>query len=191
MRTLPLGPSVELHRPQRPSHPDIWSPHGRGTRILFCIPLTHFPVPIGSSTEGPSGRVRMRYPHSFLHPPHTFQPSPALPRRRTYSRILVAEYGWVLRQANCLLCFVFAFWFCLVLCVWPAIAERAAVGEANHTRSHTHINKYIYMYIYTYTYTNDYTIGMRRLVNVIVIVIVIVIVVAIATVIAIAGCEGE
>eukprot|EP00959_Pyramimonas_sp_CCMP1952_P087477 1830483-Pyramimonas_sp.AAC.1 len=28
---------------------------------------------VGSSTEGPSGRVRMAYPHPIRHTPHTFR----------------------------------------------------------------------------------------------------------------------
>eukprot|EP00959_Pyramimonas_sp_CCMP1952_P105938 2214988-Pyramimonas_sp.AAC.1 len=29
--------------------------------------------PIGSCTEGPSGRARMAYPHPMRHTPHTFR----------------------------------------------------------------------------------------------------------------------
>ena len=45
--------------------------------MAYPHPIRHTPHtfrgPVRSSTEGPSGRVRMAYPHPIRHTPHTFR----------------------------------------------------------------------------------------------------------------------
>eukprot|EP00959_Pyramimonas_sp_CCMP1952_P034871 730440-Pyramimonas_sp.AAC.1 len=53
--------------------------------------------PIGSSTEGPSGKLRMRLPH----PAQRFvAPWGAPPNTIPRIAVFTTTYGWALRQAN-------------------------------------------------------------------------------------------
>eukprot|EP00959_Pyramimonas_sp_CCMP1952_P340497 7131848-Pyramimonas_sp.AAC.1 len=54
--------------------------------------------PMGDSTEGPSGTVRMRLPHPVQR---FLAPWGAPPNTIPTIAVLTTGYGWVLRQAGC------------------------------------------------------------------------------------------